>query len=309
MANFEIPEILEYIDRIRKLEPTDPAHADLFNAMFQALINNGAFLKKMQEKQAADAQEQTQQQYEQLTGYTDMKIGELINGAPETLDTIKEVADAILENETIVEALNEAVGKKLNKDGDLTDTTVTFTSEDDENPTTWTAMRKVVSGKLKDILGSVSIMAKNLNYLRKMLGTDDISMLGNGTLTGAVSKLNTDILKGNEVKFYRPPEPATNSVFTGFGMWVFNVTKVGRIVTISMNIAGNMAASGENNTLLVLPVEYAPYDEYKITNFITQNKQRLILAIYHDGAVRVHNFNEAIKEWMFRFTITYIARE
>ena len=50
MANFEIPEILEYIDRIRKLEPTDPAHADLFNAMFQALINNGAFLKKMQEK-------------------------------------------------------------------------------------------------------------------------------------------------------------------------------------------------------------------------------------------------------------------
>lgn len=193
MANFEIPEILEYIDRIRKLEPTDPAHADLFNAMFQALINNGAFLKKMQEKQAADAQEQTQQQYEQLTGYTDMKIGELINGAPETLDTIKEVADAILENETIVEALNEAVGKKLNKDGDLTDTTVTFTSEDDENPTTWTAMRKVVSGKLKDILGSVSIMAKNLNYLRKMLGTDDISMLGNGTLTGAVSKLNTDL--------------------------------------------------------------------------------------------------------------------
>lgn len=194
MANFEIPEILEYIDRIRKLEPTDPAHADLFNAMFQALINNGAFLKKMQEKQAADAQEQTQQQYEQLTGYTDMKIGELINGAPETLDTIKEVADAILENETIVEALNEAVGKKLNKDGDLTDTTVTFTSEDDENPTTWTAMRKVVSGKLKDILGSVSIIAKNLNYLRKMLGTDDISMLGNGTLTGAVSKLNTDLV-------------------------------------------------------------------------------------------------------------------
>lgn len=92
-------------------------------------------------------------------------------------------------------------------------------------------------------------------------------------------------------------------------MWVFNVTKVGRIVTISMNIAGNMAASDENNTLLVLPVEYAPYDEYKITNFITQNKQRLNLAIYHDGAVRVHNFNEVIKDWMFRFTITYIARE
>ncbi len=121
--------------------------------------------------------------------------------------------------------------------------------------------------------------------------------------------LNTDISKANEVKYYSAPEPPTNNVFLGFAMWVFRITKVGRVVTISMNIAGNMAASGENNTLLVLPVEYAPYDEYKITNFITQNKQRLILAIYHDGAVRVHNFNEAIKEWMFRFTITYIARE
>ena len=309
MANFEIPEILEYIDRIRKLEPTDPAHADLFNAMFQALINNGAFLKKMQEKQAADAQEQTQQQYEQLTGYTDMKIGELINGAPETLDTIKEVADAILENETIVEALNEAVGKKLNKDGDLTDTTVTFTSEDDENPTTWTAMRKVVSGKLKDILGSVSIMAKNLNYLRKMLGTDDISMLGNGTLTGAVSKLNTDFLKGNEVKFYRPPEPAANSIYLGFSQWVFTVTKCGRIVTVATNLAGHMKASMDNHVLLTLPAEYAPCDEYKIFSHATQDGHLILVGIYNNGHVRFNNMGKEINSWLARWCITYIARE
>lgn len=309
MANFEIPEILEYIDRIRKLEPTDPAHADLFNAMFQALINNGAFLKKMQEKQAADAQEQTQQQYEQLTGYTDMKIGELINGAPETLDTIKEVADAILENETIVEALNEAVGKKLNKDGDLTDTTVTFTSEDDENPTTWTAMRKVVSGKLKDILVSVSIMAKNLNYLRKMLGTDDISMLGNGTLTGAVSKLNTDFLKGNEVKFYRPPEPAANSIYLGFSQWVFTVTKCGRIVTVATNLAGHMKASMDNHVLLTLPAEYAPCDEYKIFSHATQDGHLILVGIYNNGHVRFNNMGKEINSWLARWCITYIARE
>lgn len=274
-----------------------------------ALADDLQNLNRAVEQQNIAAQEQFQQQYEQLTGYTDTKIGELINGAPETLDTIKEVADAILENETIVEALNEAVGKKLNKDGDLTDTTVTFTSEDDEDPTAWTAMRKIVSGKLKDILGSVSTMAKNLNYLRKMLGTEDISKMGDGTLTGAVSKLNTDISKANEVKYYSAPEPPTNNVFLGFAMWVFRITKVGRVVTISMNIAGNMAASDENNTLLVLPVEYTPYDEYKITSLITQDKKRLNLAIYHDGAVRVHNFNEAINGWLLRFTITYIARE
>lgn len=45
MANFEIPENLEYIDEIRKLEETDPAHANLFNEIFQQLINNEKYLK------------------------------------------------------------------------------------------------------------------------------------------------------------------------------------------------------------------------------------------------------------------------
>lgn len=53
--------------------------------------------------------------YQQSVGYTDNKIADLINGAPETLDTLKEVADAIQENETIVEALDAAIGNKANQ--------------------------------------------------------------------------------------------------------------------------------------------------------------------------------------------------
>ena len=45
MADFEIPENPEYTQEIRKFEPTDPAHADLFNTVTQALVNNDAFLK------------------------------------------------------------------------------------------------------------------------------------------------------------------------------------------------------------------------------------------------------------------------
>lgn len=44
--------------------------------------------------------------------YTDTKIAELIDGAPETLDTIKEVAEAIQEHESVAEALNAAIGEK-----------------------------------------------------------------------------------------------------------------------------------------------------------------------------------------------------
>ena len=45
MANFPIPEEPQYSNEIRMLETTDRAHADIFNAVFQALINNMEYLR------------------------------------------------------------------------------------------------------------------------------------------------------------------------------------------------------------------------------------------------------------------------
>ncbi len=50
--------------------------------------------------------------YENATAYTDTKISDLINGAPTTMDTLKEIADAMEENQTVVEALETAIGNK-----------------------------------------------------------------------------------------------------------------------------------------------------------------------------------------------------
>lgn len=54
--------------------------------------------------------------------YTDQKIAELINGAPTTLDTLKEIADAMEENQDVVQALDKSIGTKANT-SDLTDHT------------------------------------------------------------------------------------------------------------------------------------------------------------------------------------------
>ena len=51
--------------------------------------------------------------------YADEKIAELINGAPTTLDTLKEIADAMTESEDVVNALNDAIGSKAEQ-SDLT---------------------------------------------------------------------------------------------------------------------------------------------------------------------------------------------
>lgn len=47
--------------------------------------------------------------------YIDEKIADLVNSAPETLDTLGELATAIQENEGVAEALNSAIGSKQDK--------------------------------------------------------------------------------------------------------------------------------------------------------------------------------------------------
>ena len=219
--------------------------------------------------------------YANSNKYTDQKIAYLINGAPETMDTLKEVADAIEKNKSVVEALDKSIGTKANQNeldthtgndtihitsdertkwndannkkhthsnksvldgitselvqkwtetssssvtgikgvnedsfrrgnveltaenvgavatgGDTAENTTTFTRSDvaDGSASAWTSVSKLSSGeKHSSILKKVSQMFKNVRYLYKMLGTTDISKIGNGTCTGAISSLSSSL--------------------------------------------------------------------------------------------------------------------
>ena len=50
MAHFTIKNPEEFVSELRKLETTDRNHADVFNALFDTLINNDAFLKKVADR-------------------------------------------------------------------------------------------------------------------------------------------------------------------------------------------------------------------------------------------------------------------
>lgn len=147
MANFEVSET--YNNEIKKLEPTTPGHADNFNEIFQKLINNDAFIKKVAEQQLAimqshisnaddPHQEVFQTYYQQLVSYTDKAVADLINGAPETADTLRELADLIDKNKDVATALNEAIGKKANQTeldqavSDISSLNRTFTTQIDD---------------------------------------------------------------------------------------------------------------------------------------------------------------------------------
>ena len=94
----------------------------------------------------------------------------------------------------ITEEEREKWDSSLLSTGDSKDNTVTFNSGDAINPTGWADVGLVESGEEhKSLWRKVSLFAKNMRYLWKLYGAHDISKLGDGTLTGAISKLNTDL--------------------------------------------------------------------------------------------------------------------
>lgn len=53
--------------------------------------------------------------YANANQFTLNKIAELVNGAPATMDTLKEIADVIAANKSVVDALNAAIGSKASQ--------------------------------------------------------------------------------------------------------------------------------------------------------------------------------------------------
>lgn len=89
----------------------------------------------------------------------------------------------------------------LPTDGDSQDNTVTFTSNDSLTGDS-TPPALLTSGETHaSILSKVSTIFKNVRWLLSKMGTTDISTLGDGTVTGALSTLSSNIadIKGKYI--------------------------------------------------------------------------------------------------------------
>lgn len=149
-----------------------------------AALNNVDNTSDIDKPVSTAQQEALDAYYQQSTGYTDQKIADLIGGAPSTLDTLGEIADAMAGNKGVVEALDAAIGSKANqaevesllntkldKTGDLQDTTVTFTGSDTASPSEWEDFELLMSGEpAKSLFAKISALARNLRFLHTSLG-------------------------------------------------------------------------------------------------------------------------------------------
>jgi hypothetical protein len=145
--------------------------------------------------------------------------------------------------------------------GDTASNVASFTSSDvaDGSASSWTSVATLTSGeKHTSLFAKVSQMFKNVRYLYKMLGTTDISSIGGGTVTGAISSQNKALAKTvfyfNSNKEHVPasivvisrPIAYTNGV-AELDISSFKITP---IIVLSANVLGSAITHGALGTTI-----------------------------------------------------------
>ena len=217
--------------------------------------------------------------------YADEAVAHLVGSAPETLDTLEEVAKAIQDNETVVDALNAAIGSKADKSelgtkqdkltaGDGIDIKDNIISADNNveffyNFTTVEAMQKVIdsmrAGK-KAMLISKGNNAANKGsdmFEYPIFYSPDVSNIDWDTYSGALYFKSdwwmdsyTDVFHGNEIKLIPKWQYITVSILPGGIVKSIRTQDWSRHNNIP-NVMSSLNVLGKTNE-----VEYTPTKDY-----------------------------------------------
>lgn len=181
-----------------------------------------------------------------------------------------------------LEALALVVDEKLDADGDSAGNTVTFTSSDVPDSsvtkdTGWTTSGALSSGETHEsFMTKISRMIKNIRWLYKLIGTTDISSIGNGTITGGLSSLNDSL---NAIGNIASSTAQTLTVASG--RWItfdtLTVIKTGKYI-----VTGDIDFSTNANGIRILLIDTTEGQNNNATNSVvtegrgTLSKTRIV---------------------------------
>ena len=215
--------------------------------------------------------------------YTDTKVADLVGTAPETLDTLEELADALKDNADIVDVLNESIATKANA-SDLTshtgNTTVHITSTErtnwnDANSKKHTHSNKTVldnttasyttadKTKLDGIATSAEV---NQNAFSNVVvgsttiaadsKTDSLTLAGsNVTLTPDATndKVTIGITKANVTSALGYTPPTTNTTYGVATSSTLGLVKSGTDITVDSS--GNVSVNDDSHNHVISNVD------------------------------------------------------
>lgn len=109
--------------------------------------------------------------------------------------------------------INSALGNKIATTGDASNTTVAFTEA--------TAMAELATGeKMSTLFGKLKLTVKNVISIINLLGSTDISSIGDGTITGGLDTVSQVVSKNsNGLAPMLPNETTTTKYLRQDGTW------------------------------------------------------------------------------------------
>ena len=156
----------------------------------------------------------TRTEYEAANSNGEIKPGTIVNITDDNdyqgIDIDTELSE---ESENLVTNKAVTTGIKYN---DTKDNTTTFLSDDTLEPEGYSDISLLKSSEThSSIFNKLSTMFKNVRYLFGMLGTTDISSIGDGTVTDAISRINTGLVQRTNTKEANKEKSLANLKETG----------------------------------------------------------------------------------------------
>lgn len=195
------------------------------------------------------------EQAKQQTGGIPKKVSELENDAGYITKDVDNLTNYYDKTTTDQKLANIDLTDYLKKTGDASNTTVTFTEP--------TALAEPTTGeKLSGIIGKVSLAIKNIKTLITLIGNTDISSIGNGTVTGAISDVN------GKLSLIETINITTNQI----GFYCY---KNGKTVTLIINNAQRTWEKGYVAAGFPRPVNNMVFDTYSGVTFTMNTDGKL----------------------------------
>lgn len=127
-----------------------------------------------------------------------------------------------------------------------------------------------------------------------LIGDDDISAIGDGSVTGAISSLSTSIT--NIGTFEKVAENTT------YELWVNTTTRCARIICHRTNITIGSGENFSNYSDFKIPNAYRP--KKSIFNLIMRNAQ-FIFYLYDNGSYGIYNLGSSVSGYNINVQIDY----